>query len=240
MQRKSRSEKRIKTAFILGAGLGMRLRPLTENCPKPLLPLGGRPLITYPMDHLRRAGIERYIVNTHHCAGVYDRVFPGRAWQGVPIVFRHEPVLLDTGGGIKNIADLLEDDEPLLVYNGDILTDLPLSLLTARHFATVGEATLALRSTGRPRNVNLDAMDYVCDLRHILGDPGVRSCLFTGIYVVEKSLLARIPPGVKQDIVPVFIDMIREDPRAVAGVIIDEGNWCDIGSSAVYLALRDL
>lgn len=240
MKRKSRSAKRISTAFILGAGLGTRLRPLTENCPKPLLPLGGRPLITYAMEHLRRAGIKRFIVNTHHCAWVYDRVFPGRAWRGVPIVFRHEPVLLDTGGGIKNIADLLEDDEPLLVYNGDILTDLPLPPLMARHLATGGEATLALRSTGRPRNVNLDAAGYVCDLRHVLGDPGVRSCLFTGIYMVEKSLLTRISPGVKQDIIPVFIDMIREDPRAVAGVIIEEGNWCDIGSPAIYLALRDI
>ncbi|MFO7568460.1 MAG: sugar phosphate nucleotidyltransferase, partial [Smithellaceae bacterium] len=65
------STKPIKTAFILGAGLGTRLRPLTENMPKPLLPVGGRPIITYAMEHLRAAGVLRFIVNTHHCAEKY-------------------------------------------------------------------------------------------------------------------------------------------------------------------------
>ena len=61
----------VKTAFVLGAGLGFRLRPLTENCPKPLLPVRGRPLITYALDHLRSVGIRRFIINTHHCACRY-------------------------------------------------------------------------------------------------------------------------------------------------------------------------
>ena len=240
MRKSFGSKRSIKTAFILGAGLGTRLRPLTDHCPKPLLPLGGRPIITYAMEHLRQAGIERFIVNTHHCAAVYEEVFPDRIWRGVPIVFRHEPVLLDTGGGIKNIEDLLAEDEPLLVYNGDILTDIPLQNLMERHFQAGAAATLAPRSDGNPRNVNLDAEDYVCDLRHVLGNPGARACLFTGLYIVEKSLLAGIAPGVKQDIIPVFIAMIRARPRAVAGVIIDAGHWSDVGSPAIYRALQDV
>ena len=91
----------IRTAFILGAGLGTRLRPLTEECPKPLLPVGGRPLITYAMDHCLSVGIERFIVNTHHCPRAFDRAFPEKSWRGWPILFRHEPVLLDTGGGSR-------------------------------------------------------------------------------------------------------------------------------------------
>ncbi|MDI9569576.1 MAG: nucleotidyltransferase family protein [Pseudomonadota bacterium] len=234
------SKRSIKTAFILGAGLGTRLRPLTDHCPKPLLPLGGRPMITYAMEHLRRAGIERFIVNTHHCAQVYAETFPRREWRGVPIVFRHEPTLLDTGGGIKNIEDLLVEGEPLLVYNGDVLTDMPLQDLMERHFQAGAPATLALRSDGHPRNVNLDAEGYVCDLRHTLGHDGVRSCLFTGVYIVEKSLLAGIAPGIKQDIIPVFVAMIRTRPRAVAGAVIDTGHWSDVGSPAIYRALQDL
>jgi mannose-1-phosphate guanylyltransferase len=95
--------KQINTAFILGAGLGTRLRPLTENTPKPLLEIGGRPIITYAMAHLRAVGIKRFIVNTHHCAEQYQENFPDSNWQDIPITFRHEPVLLDTAGGIKNI-----------------------------------------------------------------------------------------------------------------------------------------
>ncbi|HQP25897.1 MAG TPA: sugar phosphate nucleotidyltransferase, partial [Smithellaceae bacterium] len=73
----------INTAFILGAGLGTRLRPLTENTPKPLLPIGGRPIITYAMEHLREAGVKRFIVNTHHCAQKYAEAFPEGSWQGI-------------------------------------------------------------------------------------------------------------------------------------------------------------
>ena len=65
------AEPKIRTAFILGAGLGTRLRPLTQNLPKPLLPVGGRPIITYAMEHLRAAGVERFIINTHHCPEKY-------------------------------------------------------------------------------------------------------------------------------------------------------------------------
>ncbi|MBM4270763.1 MAG: nucleotidyltransferase family protein [Deltaproteobacteria bacterium] len=224
----------IKTAFVLGAGLGMRLRPLTDTCPKPLLPVNGRPIITYVMDHLITAGIERFIVNTHHCAEAYHRVFPDRQWRTIPIIFRHEPVLLDTAGGIKNIEDLLENDPVLLVYNGDIITDLPLQRLFDTHREKQKEATLALRSKGSPLNVNINNRGEVCDLRQILGDPGVMSCLFTGIYVVEKRFLSRLKPGHKESVINVFIEMIREKPGSVSGVIIDEGQWHDIGSTEEY------
>ena len=92
--------KQINTAFILGAGLGTRLRPLTENTPKPLLELGGHPIITYAMEHLRSIGVKRFIINTHHCAKKYTEVFPENSWKGIPITFRHERILLDTAGGI--------------------------------------------------------------------------------------------------------------------------------------------
>ena len=226
---------KIRTAFILGAGLGTRLRPLTENCPKPLLPVGGRPLITFAMDHCRSIGVERFIVNTHHCAGAYDGAFPERRRRGVPILFRHEPVLLDTAGGIKNIEDLLaEDDETILVYNGDILSDLPLSRLLAAHAAGGREVTLALRSDGPLRNVCLDAKGEICDLRDLLGNPGVRRCLFTGIYIVEKRFLRRLKPGKIESVVPVFVVMIREAAGSIASVVIDDGTWEDVGDTEAY------
>ncbi len=228
----------IRTAFILGAGLGTRLRPLTENCPKPLLAVAGRPIITYAMEHLRAAGVRRFIVNTHHCAEAYDRVFPDRQWRGVPIVFRFEPVLLDTAGGIKNIEDLLEADEPLLVYNGDIVSDLPLGRLLEAHAAQGAEVTLALRSRGPLLNVDVDEKGRVCDLRGMLGKPGIRRCQFTGIYVVERSFLGRLEAGRIESVVPVFARMIREKPGSVAGVVIDEGTWQDIGSIEEYQKLR--
>jgi len=229
---------KIRTAFILGAGLGKRLRPLTLDCPKPLLPVGGRPLITFAMDHCLTAGVERFIINTHHCAAAYDSAFPERSWRGWPILFRREPVLLDTAGGLKNIEDLLADDERLLVCNGDILSDLPLQRLLAAHETGGRELTLVLRSDGPLRNVCLDAKGEICDFRDILGNPGVRRCLFTGIYAVEKRFLRRLTPGKVESVVPVFVEMIREAPGSVASVVIDEGEWLDIGDPEAYARIR--
>lgn len=231
------TENYIKTAFILGAGQGIRLRPLTDSCPKPLLPLGGRPLITYAMEHLLALGVERFIVNTHHLAAVYHQVFPEKQWRGIPIIFRYEPLLLDTAGGLKNIEDLLEGDDNLLVYNGDVISDLPLRRLLEIHRATGKEVTLALRSSGKPLNVCLNTQNEVCDLRGELGSQG-KKCLFTGIYEVKKSFLDRLQPGRPESVITVFLDMIRQQPGSVAGVIIDEGGWYDAGSLEEYEKLN--
>jgi NDP-sugar pyrophosphorylase family protein len=192
------------------------------------------------MDHLISVGIERFIVNTHYFAEAYHKVFPDRQWRGIPIIFRYEPVLLDTAGGIKNIEDLLDGDERILVYNGDTFTDLPLLHLINAHYAKGKEVTLVLRSSGSPLNVNLNLQGEICDLRHMLGDSGVKSSLFTGIYIVEKTFLRRLRAGCKESVIPVFVTMILEQPGSVAGIIIDEGLWYDIGSVAEYEKINAL
>jgi NDP-sugar pyrophosphorylase family protein len=228
------TNKQINTAFILGAGLGTRLRPLTENTPKPLLGIGGRPIITYAMAHLRAVGVKRFIVNTHHCAEKYAEAFPNGHWCDVPITFRHEPVLLDTAGGIKNIEDLITEEERIIVYNGDIITNMPIELLIRKHFELNTSVTLALRSSGSLLNVNVDKEGFVCDMRHILKNEGVKSCLFAGIYIVEKSFLKRLQAGRIESIVLPLVEMIKENPRSVGGVVIDDGCWDDVGSLDEY------
>ena len=218
--------------------MGTRLRPLTEHCPKPLLPIGGRPLITYAMDHLIAAGVDRFIVNTHHCPEVYAAHFPANSWRNTPIFFRHEPVLLDTAGGLKNIEDLLGEDEAILCYNGDVYADFPLNDLILFHEREQPEATLVLRSSGPLLNVNINERNDICDLRHTLGVPGVKSCLFTGIYAVETSILRFLEAGCVESIIPAFLRMIRERPGSAKGLVIDTGRWHDIGSVEAYRALK--
>ncbi len=239
MSDRVKKTRRIRTAFVLGAGLGTRLRPLTNDCPKPLLRVAGRPIITYAMDHLLSAGVERFIVNTHHRAEVYERAFPEGNWRGIPIVFRHEPVLLDTGGGLKNIEDLLDPEETIFVYNGDVLTDLPLQRLAEAHDMRRAEVTMALRSGGHLLNVNIDEKGGICDMRGLLGNPGVKRCQFTGLYIVEKRFLGRMEAGRVESVVPVWAGMIRENPGSVAGIVIDEGQWHDIGSVEEYNKVKE-
>jgi NDP-sugar pyrophosphorylase family protein len=222
------------TAFLLGAGLGTRLRPLTADCPKPLLPVAGRPMITHTLDRLLAAGIRRFILNTHHAAGRYPEAFPDGSYRGAPITLVHEPVLLDTGGGLKNIEALLDPDEPLLVHNGDIFTTLSLDRLLEAHAAA--PATLALRTIGPSLNVTLAPDGTITDFRGTLGHHGTPS-QFTGIYLIEPRLLDLIPAGRPASIIDTFLELIRrgDPPR---GVVIDHGLWHDLGTLEEYQRIQ--
>ncbi|MBN1472699.1 MAG: NTP transferase domain-containing protein [Syntrophaceae bacterium] len=232
-------QKHIKTAFILSAGRGTRLRPLTDFCPKPLLPIGGRPIITCVMDHLIQTGIKRFIVNTHHLHHVYETVFPDHQWQSAPVQFQYEPVLLDSAGGLKNIEDLLDnDDHAIMVYNADIMTNMPLSPLMDSHFQGGGEVTLALRSSGYLTNVNINEKNEICDIRYILGNRGIKSCQFASIYIVERRFFERLAPGRIESIVDVFIRMIRQNPGSLKGVVIDDGLWEAVNDLETYERIK--
>lgn len=230
------SPARISRAFVPGAGLGTRLKELTRSLPKPLIPVAGRPLITYAFDHLIASGVERIVVNTHHRAEAYARAFPAPSYRGVPLTLRHEPELLETGGGIKNVEDLLGDG-PFVVYNGDILTTLPLEPAIARHFEAGNEATLILRSGGGPlQQVAFDrGSGRVTDIRQRLGR-AAGTHLFTGVYIVTPAFLRRLKLE-KRSVVATFLEMIAEG-AALGAVELNEGDWRDLGTRGQYLAVH--
>jgi NDP-sugar pyrophosphorylase family protein len=230
----------IRTAFVLGAGLGTRLRPLTLRRPKPLIPVVNRPLITYAFDHLLGQGIERLVVNTHWQAERYTEFFGGDRYGAAELFFREEtPEVLETAGGIWNVRDLLRD-EAFIVYNGDIFTDLPLAPALATHREQRNEVTMVLRSKDGPLQVACDpASGRVTDISgRVSAEAGPRF-LFTGIYIVSPAFLQRIPPGKKIGVVPIFCDMIREG-APLGGVVIDDGEWWDLGSRDQYLDVHSV
>jgi len=226
----------VKQAFVLGAGIGERLKPLTEQLPKPLVPVFHRPLITYAFDHLMAAGVSRLVVNTHHIPEAYARAFPDQSYRGTPIQFRNEsPVRLETAGGIANVRDLL-GHEPFLVYNGDILTDLPLKPLLTEHRENGNLVTLVLRSHGPSLHIAFDPRrGLVTDIRNKLGTGDEGKYLFTGIYACDPAIHDWITPGKVESVIPIFLNMIRAGAK-LGAVVIDQGSWWDLGSRTAYLS----
>lgn len=225
----------MKKAFVLGAGLGTRLQPLTQQLPKPLIPVHHRPLMVRAFEHLRAAGAEEFVVNTHHLPEAYPQAFPDGIWEGCPVHFRHEPVLLETGGGLANVADLLQDG-PFFVYNGDILTDVPLEEAWEVHVAKGNLVTLLLRSDAPVRNVAFDpAEGRVLDLRNALGLNHPDQWGFTGVYVVSPAFFCYLIPGKIESVVGGLLRAIAAGER-IGGVVADEGQWLDLGDRASYLA----
>jgi mannose-1-phosphate guanylyltransferase len=225
----------VHTAFVLGAGLGERLRPLTDQLPKPLIPVFHQPLITHAFDHLAAAGVEEFVVNTHHLPAAYEAAFPEAKHGALPIRFRREvPVRLETAGGIANVRDLL-NEKPFIVYNGDILTTLPLEPLLREHKERGNLVTLALRSHGPALHISYDAATRcVTDIRNKLGTGCSGTHLFTGIYVCDPAIHRWLTPGKVESVIPIFLSMIQHGER-LGAVVLDEGDWWDLGSRAAYL-----
>ena len=225
----------IKQAFVLGAGLGTRLRPLTDEMPKPLVPIFQKPLITFAFDHLIDAGITKFFVNTHHQPEKFADAFPGNSYCEVPIEFRNEPLLLETGGGIKNIEDSL-GTEPFIVYSGDILTDIDLAPLVEEHFRKQNDVTIALRQTALGADVTLRD-GVVVAIRSKNEPPGDYD--FAGISIWNASVFQRIPAATKISFIPILVDWVRQGGR-IGGVVLNENKWFNIGARADYLEIHRL
>src|SRR5215468_7003222 len=179
----------ITHAFVLAAGLGTRLRPLTEDLPKPLIPIFQKPLITFPLDHLIDAGMERFVINTHKRPELFENSFRDNEYEGHSVTLVHEPDLLETGGGIKNAERYLGSD-PFLTYSGDILTDIKLQLLIDEHFRRGNDVTLALRETGLASEVALRD-DRVVDIANRYGITGDLD--FANVAVWNPKVFQQIP-----------------------------------------------
>lgn len=236
-------------AFLPGAGLGTRLRPVTRHLPKPLVPLFHQPLVIHALDACRAAGIIKFAINTHHLPEVWRQAFPAcdpSPWQGengesawqarhaaCPLAFFHEPILLDTGGGLRNIREWLGHD-PVLVHNADIFSTIPLRRFIEAHLASGLPVSLLLRSRGPALHVAVDdSAARVVDIRRRLGRAG-GTHQFTGIYCASPELLDRLPPREAASVIPAFLELAGEG--RLGAVVIDDGVWLDLGDPATLLA----
>jgi mannose-1-phosphate guanylyltransferase len=223
----------ITQAFVLGAGLGTRLRPLTDDLPKPLIPIFQKPLITFALDHLCALGVESFVINTHHLPAPFEKLFGGGTYAGHPLRVVHEPALLGTGGGIKNVEGLLRP-EPFLVYSGDLLTDFALESLIEEHLRKGNDVTLALRKTGLAAGVALQD-GRVVDIENKYGHAGEYD--FANVSIWNPEIFQRIPSAENLSFIPVLAEWIGQGGK-IGGVVLDDGKWFNIGSRAEYLEVH--
>jgi len=223
----------ITRAFVLGGGLGMRKRPLTDDLAKPLLPIFQKPLITFALDHLIANGVERFVINTHHLAAQFQRLFPEGFYRGRPVKLVHEPLLLETGGGIKNAQHWL-GEQPFIVYSGDILTDVSLEALLRQHARRRNDVTLGLRKTGLAAGVTL-VNGRVVQIGK--GADGADNFDYANISIWNPTIFDRIPPGQKISFIPILVEWIRQGAQ-IGGEVLDQGEWFNIGSRREYLEVH--
>lgn len=224
--------KDIQKAFILGAGLGTRLRPLTSKCPKPMVPILGQPLVKYIFDHLESVGVREMVINTHHCPEVYQKLIGDGHDLGLEIRYSHEEELLDTGGGLKKVEPFFKNGT-FIMYNGDILTNGNLSSAVEFHRKKGNLATLILGPWGAPQNVCLNEEGKITDLRGVLGDQHHAKYTFLGIQILEPEIFKFIPPEKAVSIIDIYLELIRKGHK-IGGYVWPECFWSDIGNLKSY------
>ena len=225
-------------AMILAAGFGTRLRPLTDHMPKPLLPVGGRPMIEYNLLLLKKYGITEIIINLHHYGDQIIKTLGDGSHLGLSIVYSvEEGEPLGTGGGIKK-AESFFGQTTFIAINGDILIDIDLSKLISFHHAKQAEATLVLRETDDFSSFGAIEVDEHDQIRNMLGklelkNMQCRKLMFTGLHVIEPRVLTDIPAGIPYySIIDTYLDMLRAGRKLFA--YVTDGYWNDLGALPRY------
>ena len=186
--------------MVLCAGLGTRLRPLTDVVPKPLVPIAGVPMVVRTLQQLRAAGVERVVINVHHLGERVRAALGAGEGLGLAIEYRVEaPQILGTGGGVRNALDFFGADEAFLLVNGDVVIDADFAALGAAHARSGAAATMLVREVpdaARWGAVEVDGDGWV---RRLLGEgeapAEVTATMFTGVHVLDPRRVGPLLPA---------------------------------------------
>ncbi|MBN1863791.1 MAG: phosphotransferase [Victivallales bacterium] len=235
-------------AIVLAAGHGSRLAPLTDEIPKPLLPLGNIMLLEIILRSLRRAGVEKFAINTHHLGNKISDAVSQSCWRG-RVVLYEEAKILGTGGPIVNAKELLSSSDCFILHNGDILTNLDFKGLICDHLSSGAHATMALLE-GPENKVSLESDGSISDILGRLGAPTpARLLTYAGITAFSPEIFRHLPAEpVSCSVIEAILSVVKESPGKVRGYIGDctgeKKNpfyWKDIGSPGSFLdASRDV
>lgn len=228
--------------MILSAGLGTRLRPLTNHWPKPAMPLLGQPLFRYALSVLARAGVTQVGINTHHLSEKMAQVAAAEcARKGQSLAVSHEPEIQGTAGGIRGLRSFLSED-PFVVFNGDVLFALELAPILEAHLASGAAATMVLLPM--PAGEKYAAVEATAEgvVRRIAGvGPGGDRLIpwhFTGVHVLSPRVFEFMRPSGAEDINREVYPKMIEAGLLVRTHVLDpiKAYWSDLGTPTRYMA----
>ncbi len=228
-------------AMILAAGLGTRLRPLTDHCPKALVKIGGRTLLEITLSRLRAFGVTEVILNVHHFAGMILDFLKANNNFGMRIEVSHEEVLLDTGGGLKKagwffLEDAKRMDEPFLLHNVDVISTIDFQRMVQRHRESRALVTLAVQERETSRYLLFNEQLQLCG-RRIMGEsqeervrtPGdFQALAFNGIHVISPRLLTLLNEDGVFSIIDSYLRLAAQGENILAFRAADY-YWRDLG-----------
>lgn len=221
-------------AMILAAGLGTRLRPLTNEIPKPMVPVVGIPNIERILLHLRDQGISDVAVNLHYQPEpLMAHLGDGDRWN-TKITYFHEPDILGTGGGIKNMLPAM-GDETFVVVNGDVLFMPPLAPLVKRHKNSGAMASMIVRKNADAEKLGAVGLDNTGRVKRLVwaGDKSLTKLhMFTGMHIIEPQL-HKLLPDMGCIVRQTYIPMVEQNKKLHG--IVEEHFFCDLGTPADYL-----
>lgn len=227
-------------AMILAAGLGTRLRPLTDDRPKALVTVAGRPMLYWVIAQLARHGFTDLIINAHHFAEQIEAFAAEHDHAGVSLAISAEEEILGTGGGVRKAAGFF-DDEPFLVHNVDVLTDLDLRGLMNAHRASDALVTVAVKERRSSRHLLFDQEDILCGWRSdVTGETRmvrpvrpphgeVTAVPFMGVYAMSPDALARMQEAGPFSIIDFFLELAGDGER-IRAFRTEDARWADLGS----------
>lgn len=226
-------------AILLVGGRGTRLAPLTNHCPKPMLPVGGVPFTLHQVLQAREAGIEQIVLATSYLAEVFEPFFGDGSRFGVSIRYAVEKSALGTGGGIRNATELLDVNEDALVviFNGDVLSSHDLKRQMTWHRDRDADVTLYLTKVDDARAygvVPTNGDGWVEAFLEKMEDP-ISDQINAGCYVFRRSAIDEIPHGLVVSVERQTFPSLLEAGRRVQG-FVDNGYWRDIGTPAALIA----
>lgn len=224
--------------MVFAAGFGTRLRPLTDYLPKPVVPVGNRPLAWFALDHLARSGVDEVVLNTHHLGERIRAELEGHIPSGMQVGFVHEPCILGTGGGLKN-AWKPRAGETFVVMNGDVIFAPDLQAALKMHRRHDAIATMILRPTSDPDRYGSIEVDGTGRVRRILdqsapdrGHGPRRKLMFAGVHLLSARAHAWLPDDgciIRKS----YLRWLKAGEHIAA--IVDDAPWHEVGSPAAYL-----